>query len=370
MAAAWEGGEFVALGPDDAFDAPSVSWDAVALAARLRGMPATFVGIAGASGVAESTLRNWDTDRVTSPSARTIDAVAHALDVPRRFLLRSDPVPRTTRLTFRRKSARELSVERAILDAFVSLTGLFARFLLDEKWGRPQTPDPLAEVEAGSGGQVAAVHLRERLGLSLNVPIVDLVGLAESLGVLVVHGPSMPEGLDACSAVVDSRRVIVVRKNNTDYYRQRWDVAHEIGHFVMGHDSAGRENESAANDFAESLLFPWTMANRRRLVGAIRDSDDIQSLLNVQEDWRISVDALLTAAKKRKIPSAQDKVVLLKESRLHVSVGPPPAESPSILPNAAEEAELLRNRPIEAIAREEGFPSDMVAMMVARTPPL
>jgi len=347
------------------FAGVSVNWDAVWLAARLRKIPATFVAVASESGVAESTLRNWDTDRVTTPSQKNLDAVARALDVPRRFLLRPDPIPPASHLTFRRKSAREMTDERDLFAAYARLAAIFATFLLGGTWELNQTPDPLREPETWREGQVSARHLRARLGLDLSTPMPDLVNLAESLGVLVVYGPAMPEGLDACSAVVGGRRVIVVKQNDTDYFRQRWDVAHELGHFVMEHDSAGRENEAAANDFAQGLLFPWTMTNRRRLVGAVRDTDDLESLLNIQADWQVSVDALLTTAKKQKIRGAQEKAMLLTKHREVGGLEVLPAESPTVLPNAADSAALRHKRPIEALAKEEGFPEDFVKLMVS-----
>jgi hypothetical protein len=77
----------------------------------------------------------------------------------------------------------------------------------------------------------------------------------------------------------------------------------------------------------------------------------------------------LTTAKKQKIRGAQEKVDQLGAHRRTFETETTPAESPSILPNAADDVELNRNRPIEAIAKEEGFPTAMVKLMMSRTPP-
>src|SRR3546814_15933185 len=62
---------------------------------------------------------------------------------------------------------------------------------------------------------------------------------------------------DVCSSDL-LRPVVVLNPSKQDYYRQRFDVAHELGHLVMHADAepGSRAVEEQANRFAAELLMP------------------------------------------------------------------------------------------------------------------
>ena len=83
-----------------------------------------------------------------------------------------------------------------------------------------------------------------------------------------------------------------------DYYRQRFDVAHELGHLVMHSDAepGGRTVEDHANRFAAELLMP--AAEIRDELPAVMNGAAWQSLARSKERWGASIQALLYRARR------------------------------------------------------------------------
>ena len=129
-------------------------------------------------------------------------------------------------------------------------------------------------------------------------PAPHLVRLLENHGVLVVFSPPQAASVDAYSFDSRLRPVVVLNPVKHDYYRQRFDVAHELGHLVMHTDAepGGRTVEDQANRFAAEFLMP---------AGEIRDelpkamnAAAWQSLARCKERWGTSIQALLYRARR------------------------------------------------------------------------
>ena len=109
----------------------------------------------------------------------------------------------------------------------------------------------------GDGPERAARRVREEWGMGQG-PAGHLVRLLENHGVLVVFSPPRAASVDAYSFDSRLRPVVVLNPVKRDYYRQRFDVAHELGHLVMHSDAepGGRIAEDQAHRFAAELLMP------------------------------------------------------------------------------------------------------------------
>ena len=116
----------------------------------------------------------------------------------------------------------------------------------------------------GVGGpEQAARHVRDCWGMS-GGPAPHLVRLLENHGVLVVFSPPQAASVDAYSFDSRLRPVVVLNPVKHDYYRQRFDIAHELGHLVMHTDAepGGRTVEDQANRFAAEFLMPRSEERR------------------------------------------------------------------------------------------------------------
>jgi Zn-dependent peptidase ImmA (M78 family) len=129
-------------------------------------------------------------------------------------------------------------------------------------------------------------------------PAPHLVRLLENHGVLVVFSPPQAASVDAYSFDSRLRPVVVLNPVKHDYYRQRFDVAHELGHLVMHTDAepGGRTVEEQANRFAAEFLMPDVEI--RDELPKTMNAAAWQSLARCKERWGISIQALLYRARR------------------------------------------------------------------------
>lgn len=90
--------------------------------------------------------------------------------------------------------------------------------------------------QEGHGPEHAARTAREQWGVAIG-PVGRLVRLLEDHGVLVVFSPPQTAAVDAYSFDSRLRPVVVLNPIKRDYYRQRFDLAHELGHLIMHSDA-------------------------------------------------------------------------------------------------------------------------------------
>ena len=107
---------------------------------------------------------------------------------------------------------------------------------------------------------------REELGLSLQGGLRDIVALVEGPGGVPVTIDALPEDLAGAFLKVRSRPFILLN-GIQDASRQRFTLAHEFGHWKLGHGEvvdgleslkpqASTPDEVAANKFAAEFLAP------------------------------------------------------------------------------------------------------------------
>lgn len=113
--------------------------------------------------------------------------------------------------------------------------------------------------------------------------------LESRLGVAVVR---VAELSTAYSFTIGGRHVIAVPATG-NWFRENWDIAHELGHLAMGHHDNGldpadaAQHEVAANAFAADLLLPMTALHDINW-----DSMSDHDLAALVWSWGVSVDAL------------------------------------------------------------------------------
>ena len=100
--------------------------------------------------------------------------------------------------------------------------------------------------------RAARTHLKMKPG-----PVSNMIRVAERAGAVVTYAKTQRLCIDAYSLEIGDWPIIVLTPKG-DYYRQRWDVAHELGHLLM-HRSAqaiDADMEHEANQFAAEFLLP------------------------------------------------------------------------------------------------------------------
>jgi transcriptional regulator with XRE-family HTH domain len=133
----------------------------------------------------------------------------------------------------------------------------------------------------------SAASARECLGPDFVRPFADRV--EQNLEVDVVRLAALST---AYSFTVGGRLVIAVPATG-NWFRENWDIAHELGHLIMGHHDEGisqnesDQHEAAANAFAADLLLPAAALEK-----VDWDSVSNEQLADLVWTWGVSTDAL------------------------------------------------------------------------------
>jgi len=236
----------------------------------------------------------------------------------------------------------------------------------------PSFPVPIdADRWDDSGPELAARYVRDQWGMSTG-PAPHLVRLLENHGVLIVFSPPQAASVDAYSFDSRLRPVVVLNPVKHDYYRQRFDIAHELGHLVMHSDAepGGRTVEDHANRFAAELLMPE--AEIRDELPTIINGPAWQSLARSKERWGTSIQALLYRARRLgTLTEVSYRNAMATLTSRGWRRGEPGLitvlEQPSMLPRAVE---LLAAEDItESQLRDQcRVPADLFRTVTSRTP--
>ena len=229
------------------------------------------------------------------PSSGVLIALADALHVSVNYLV-GDPGMSMLSVDFRSK---EVSTKREEDRMRATVLSMLERYLSIEEilglssvnWDAPRSaPYPVLNdvLEADR----AAMGLRQDWGLGLN-PILNMAELMEDRGVKVLFMP-MSEAFDGLTAHVrreDSPDVyVIVVDSNAGGERQRFTIAHEIGHMVLD-VSEEMDEEVAAYRFAGAFLMPEEVLWKE--VGRHRSAISLAELLRLKQIFGVSAQALI-----------------------------------------------------------------------------
>ena len=266
------------------------------------------------------------------PSSGVLIALADALDVPIDYLASDSDIRleaidfRKKRLTSRREEAQVEAKVLHLLERYLAVEEILV--LPTVAWDMPREgPWPvlrdLAEAEQ------AALGMRAHWGLGLN-PIPNLVDLLEERGIKVL-AMSLPnvDGLTARVRREDRGVASVVVVNRDDWgERQRFTLAHELGHMVL--DPAPKVNEEkAAHRFASAFLMPAETV--RAEIGKHRTSVVWRELFDLKRIFGVSVQALTYRCKDLGIFGAPLVRQLFNEST-RLGWRCPPYKEPGAMP--------------------------------------
>ncbi|MFI6345175.1 ImmA/IrrE family metallo-endopeptidase [Streptomyces sp. NPDC050560] len=222
-------------------------------------------------------------------------------------------------------------------------------------------------VEAETPEEAAAL-LRKAWGMPQG-PLPHLVRSVENHGVLVVFSAPGSASVDAYSFEGMSRPVVVLNPGKLDFYRQRFDLAHEMGHLVMHSDAepGSAKIEAQADQFASEFLMP-----REQIVDLLPSKSDWGQLQRIKETWGVSLQALLYRSRALGVMSEvtyRNAMVFLSSKgwRRREPGVMPILEQPSLLPGAVS---LLEDSGTDqrALADEARVPFDLFRQICSRFP--
>ena len=229
------------------------------------------------------------------PSSGVLIALAEALDVTTDYLasntnivLESISLRNYGLMSTREKYRVEANV-LDLLERYIEVEDILRLPTVD--WDMPRdAPWPvlndLAEVEQAA----LSLRLFWRIGLS---PIPNLAELLENRGIKILSIP-LSDKIDGLTANVSRKNrnttssVIIVNQTHWGE-RQRFAIAHELGHMALEVRS-GIDEEKAARRFAGAFLMP--AETLRAEIGMFRKSMGWSELFELKRIFGVSVQAL------------------------------------------------------------------------------
>jgi Zn-dependent peptidase ImmA (M78 family) len=137
-------------------------------------------------------------------------------------------------------------------------------------------------------------------------------GYAKTVG---IPGWSFDSIKDGCTVIKDDNYLILTRE--TASQRQRWTLAHELGHIHLAHDRNGENEERQANRFASELLIPeLVVLELQRRLNRSLSATEIGELFCVSHS---AAQSKLNQIRRKEIFSAYRKTEIMEkyESLIH-----------------------------------------------------
>jgi len=324
-------------------------------------------------GVSKQFLSRVETG-AESISAQLENSLAEELNVLPEFFYHIDPNPISDeQCHFRRQLTTKVvlrQVARARGEMLKRLVGV-----LDEHVELPHYQVGEADPESAETIERAAEKFRSLFGLGLG-PLSNVTRIAENAGAVVMKVHGLAPEIDAISFAT-KRPLIALNGSGRSACRERFGVAHELGHFSLhiGVLTGDRLTESQANRFASALLMPRsTFSGECRL--AIRGTRlNWPGLSELKLRWGVSKAAIIFRGRQLGVFSDDQARAgyiglnrhgeALQESEDHLIAN----EQPEVI---AESLKVMKDHfgvPQSAVAREMRVQSSLLQTLLNTSSP-
>ncbi|NNN23391.1 helix-turn-helix domain-containing protein [Pseudomonas nitroreducens] len=264
-------------------------------------------------GVSANMIKKYEHDE-SMPSSGVLIRLSKALSVRVEYFFRPVKVE-LQGVEYRKRSSTPQSllkqIEADVLDQaerWQELANLWPEFPVDQFAVPAWLPDQIDNLEHVDE---QADRLRAAWELGLN-PIPDLIDVLESHGILVIITQvDVQAKFDGLQASVAGKPVIVISANWPGD-RQRFTLAHELGHLLLHGRLAGHlDEEKACNRFASALLLPASAM--RQQLGLKRHMLEMQELYLLKQEYGISMQGCLYRAADLEIipPSTRERLFIV-----------------------------------------------------------
>jgi Zn-dependent peptidase ImmA (M78 family)/DNA-binding XRE family transcriptional regulator len=273
-------------------------------------------------GLTHAAIKKYEDEQAT-PSSTTLLKLANALNVRAEYFFRQATVV-IDRIEYRKRSTlpkkRLTAIEHEVVDQIerrIELENLFPSPTVTPfapVRGLPERIRDLAQIEEAA----EAVRNAWMLGFD---PILDLVDVLETHGIRVFEIDAHADlKFDGLAAFVNQMPIIVVG-SNWPGDRQRFTLAHELGHLMLGDRLAdGIKEEVACNRFAGAFLIPRQSVTQE--LGAHRRYIELKELALLKEEFGLSMAGILYRARDLEIVSSawcESQMKLFRFKRWHVT---------------------------------------------------
>jgi Zn-dependent peptidase ImmA (M78 family)/DNA-binding XRE family transcriptional regulator len=251
-------------------------------------------------GISKEAIRKYEHAEAMPNSEKLIKLCA-ALHIKPDYFFRPE-VYEVTEFAFRKKSVLGVKKVSQIkerikdqLERYLELEDLLA---LDSAFVNPVDGIVINSTEDIEN---AAERLRLVWELGFN-PINSIIDVLEDHHVKVIEVDEQIE-FDGLSTIVNEKIPVIVVNQNFPIERKRFTLLHELGHLILSMPSkySDKEKEQICNNFAGAVLIPSKIMMAE--LDHKRDRFYLQELAHVQEEFGVSIQAIMYRAKQLQIIS-------------------------------------------------------------------
>ncbi len=259
--------------------------------------------LADRAGVSKMAISKYEHNQMM-PGSEVLLKLAEVLGVRMEFLLRTAPGLDIKPMYYTHSRMSRINEEAVV----AQIQEWLERYLIIEDFFPseerlsfnfpPGFPYPVKQIE---DAERAAERLRDAWRLGDNA-IENLTELLEARGIKVglIDGG---EHFDACTFWVNAQMPVIAIKDGLPGDRERFDLAHELGHIMLD-VSPETDEEKAAHRFAAAFLVPASVTVLE--LGRTRHSLDAYELLLLKKKYGMSMAAWIYRAKELGILNDQD----------------------------------------------------------------
>lgn len=247
--------------------------------------------LAEEAGISQAAISKIEAGLITEPTDEVVDRLAEAVGFPRSIFFEADrsfglPISLHGNAMYRRKaSAGSRALEK--LEADLNIRLMHIRRLLGSVDVDASLPLPSLDPDEFDGDiELIADMVRRTWGIP-NGPLFGLADYIERAGILIVECDLSSIGVDGLTIRTMGSPPCIFIDQSAPGDRQRFTLAHELGHVVM-HSVPSATMEDEANLFASALLMP-----RRDIRPYLLDKISIAKLASLKPIWRVSMASLL-----------------------------------------------------------------------------
>ena len=287
------------------------------------------------AGVSANMIKKYEHEE-SMPSSGVLIKMSRALGVRNEYFFRPTKYE-LKGIEYRKRSSTSSKILNRIkadvldqAERWMELSNLWPNFPIPEF---KKSNYSISHIDDYSQIEVIANELRLAWELG-SQPIASIIDVLECHGIIViVTEVDSTDKFDGCQASVGDTPIIVI-SSKWPGDRQRFTLAHELGHLILnGMLSDTLDEEKACNRFAGAFIFPE--ASVRQALGVTRRNLEVQELYLLKMDFGLSMMAIIYRATDLAIINESKRKDLfmffsVRKWRSHEPGEPYPSETTSL----------------------------------------
>lgn len=243
-----------------------------------------------ATGISQAAISKIE-QGLKQPNEEQVERLASALECLDSFFFQAEREygpPMSAHPMYRKKA----SVGQKVLDKVIAELSVrlgHARVLLQSVDFEPELKLPQYDADEYASSIEDVATMVRRAWYVPRGPIRSLIEFIERAGILVIESDMEAARIDGASYQVPGMPPVIFLNRNLPADRQRFSLAHELGHIVL-HRFPSPEMEQQADQFAAAFLMP------NEDIGAELRGLTLTKAAQLKPYWRVSMAALIVRA--------------------------------------------------------------------------